>query len=266
LSADDKNLSKTVQEKEPGSAPLRRAATILDAVAAAREGVPLQHICDAVGLPVSTTHRLLQSLLAIGYLAFDAERKRYRIGSRLVRLVHISQDTATIKMQADPLLTALANRFRQTAFLTQLVGEELELVTYALPDEPLGSAIYPGGRFPIHATATGKATFAFQPEAVVDRLLRRPLEKLQPATLADPEAVRRELETVRQLGYAVIDSEFDPGVFAIGCPVISASGSVTFAVALVGLGENMRNDHTIEAYAAALKATARDLATLIARA
>ncbi len=142
---------------------------------------------------MSTTHRLRAEPAGDpppGYLAFDAERKRYRIGSRLVRLVHISQDTATIKMQADPLLTALANPVPSDR-LPDAARRQSWSWSYLCPARrAAGLGDLPGGRFPIHATATGKATFAFQPEAVVDRLLRRPLEKLQPATLADPEAVR----------------------------------------------------------------------------
>lgn len=260
-----KNLSMASDAKEGGSAPLRRAAAVLDAVAAVRDGVSLQQISDAVGLPPSTTHRLTQSLLDIEYLAFDPERKKYRIGKRLVRLVHISQDTATLRMKADPFIRKLADRFHQTVFLTQLSGEELELVTFALPREPFGSAIFPGASFPINATATGKATFAFQPQEIVDRLLAQPLQKLQESTIVEPDAVRRELAKVRERGYAVIDGEYDPGVLAIGCPVISASGSVTFALGVVGLRDKMLSNFSTEEYAADLKTNARDLANLIAR-
>lgn len=51
--------------------PLSRAAHMIDAVAGRRDGVTLKKISDALGLPASTTHRLVNSLMALGYLAMD---------------------------------------------------------------------------------------------------------------------------------------------------------------------------------------------------
>jgi DNA-binding IclR family transcriptional regulator len=252
-------------EESQGSEPLRRAAMILDAVAAARDGTTIQQISHNVGLPASTTYRLAQSLLAINYLNFDAKPKTYRIGPRLVRLVHMSLDTATIQQMADPLLQQLAHDFRQTAFLTQLAGDEVQLVSCALPTEPLGSIIYPGGRLPFHASATGKATLAFQPETVVERCLQQPLRKLQPATIVDPRKIRRELAKIRSLGYAVIDSEFDPGTLAVACPVLTDHENVIFAVGIVGLKVRMLECGSVENFGAALKSAAHSLAALLKR-
>jgi DNA-binding IclR family transcriptional regulator len=255
--------AKPRKTAEPGSAPLRRAAHILDIVAAGQGELALQQIADAVSLPVSTTHRLIQSLLAVGYVSLDRQRKTYRVGQRLTRLVHMAMATATLAQIAQPALKRLADRFSQAAFLTRLVGDELRLASYVLPAKAEHTLVFPGDNFPIHASATGKATFAFQPEDVIERRLQKPLEKLQPATKTDLDAVRAELADVRDKGYAIIDSELDPGVFAVACPLRPAGADVVFAVGLCGMEYVMRERFPLETYVEALKGAADELAGLI---
>jgi DNA-binding IclR family transcriptional regulator len=261
--ASEARADRAKPDKEPGSAPLRRAAAILDVVAAGRGGHNLQQIADALSLPASTTHRLIQSLLAIGYVSLDAQRKTYRIGSRLTRLFHMAMDTATITQIAEPTLRRISDRFSQSAYVTQLVGDEMLLATYVLPASGPGAGVFPGHSFPINASATGKATFAFQPPEVIERRLSRPLEKLQPATKTDVDAIRAELEEVRIKGYAVIDSELDPGVFAVACPIRIPNSDVVFAVGICGMEHAMRESFPLHTYVEALKEAADELALLL---
>jgi len=263
---DDSPASSFVSKplgKQSGSAPLRRAALILEVVAAGKGEITLQQIAHELSLPVSTTHRLIQSLLGIGFLMLDSQRKTYRIGERVTRLVHMSMDTATIAQIAQPVLTGLADRYSQVAYITQLVGEEVRLATYVFPSNSKQALVFPGQIFPIHATAAGRATFASQPAELIERQLRRPLEKLQPETNTDPDAVRAELAAVRKRGYAVSDSEVDPGVFAVACPVRSAHSHVIFAVGINGMAHEMHALCPVETYVEALRRAADELARLI---
>ena len=68
---------------------LGRYATVLDAVAASPNGLILAEIMRATQLPRGTAHRLINSLLRVGYLEQRENRKIYVLGNRLIRLLHM---------------------------------------------------------------------------------------------------------------------------------------------------------------------------------
>ncbi len=246
-----------------GSAPLRRAAAVLDVVVASRRGLPLQVIADSVDLPLSTTHRLLQSLIAVGYVELEAESRLYTGGARLQRLLVMSSGSATLAALAEPVLRSLAEKFAQVAYITGLAGDSVELQAHVLPRAASSALVYPGNLFPVHATAAGKAIFAFQSDDVIAAKLAEPLERFQPGTIVDAPALRAELARVRESGFAVIDSELNKGVFAVACPVKVPRAGVLHAVGLVGLKEQMLSGFEIAQYVAALQEAARDFANVL---
>jgi DNA-binding IclR family transcriptional regulator len=252
-----------VPPREGASGPLSRAARIVDAVAVARNGLTQQQIADVVGLPPSTTFRLVRSLIAVGYLAFEADRKVYHLGRRIIRLFHMRMAAERIQALVEPVLHDVVHQFNQICYLTQLRNDEVRLVAFSMPHNANRTLIYPGETSLIHAQAAGKATFAFQDPELIERHLARPLAKLQPNTKTDPREIRRELAEVRRKGYAITDSEFEQGVFAVSCPVNDPKTGVIFAIALAGFKSQLFERHKLVDYVSALQAAAQSLARIL---
>jgi DNA-binding IclR family transcriptional regulator len=250
---------KEAREAGGPSMPLSRAAHIIDAVAGLREGVTLKKISDAVGLPASTTHRLVNSLLAIGYLAMDEQDKTYHLGRRLVRVMHVAFGARNVQALADPTLSRLLRQFGQVFYVNQLVVDKVRLVAFALPEVAERALIVPGEYSPIHATASGKAIFAFQDEAIIARQLAAPLRKFLPNTLTDPTAIRDELTRVREQGYAITHSEFEMGVTAMAVPIDIPYAGVVFSIGVTGLEQQIFERYPIETYVDELRSAAVEL-------
>jgi DNA-binding IclR family transcriptional regulator len=247
------------------SAPLSRAARIVDVVASAPAGgLTLNQISDGVDLPLSTTHRMVQSLLGIGYLAISEDRKYYQIGRRLMRVVHAAMGTTTIQSLAEPVLSDMVRRVNQVCYLTQLLAGQVRLVAFSMPESRDRSLLQPGETSPIHASAMGKALLAYQDADLIERHLAKPLPQFQPGTITDPALVRAELKQVRERGYAVSDSEFEAGVFAIACPVELPRVGVVHAVGVVGLKSQMFGRLSLADYVGELQVAARELAGVLA--
>jgi DNA-binding IclR family transcriptional regulator len=88
-------------------------------------------------------------------------------------------------------------------------------------------------RWPAHATSTGKVLLAALSDEGLDALLKWPLQALTPRTITDRRALRRELQRVRDRGYATGIEELEPGYMAVAVPVHGRDGQV---VAAVGIG------------------------------
>lgn len=258
----DTNIVKAA--KDPTSMPLTRAAQVIDAVAATKEGVTLKKISEAVGLPASTTHRIVNSLVAIGYLATSENDKTYHLGRRLVRVMHVAFGSRNVQAVADPILSRLLRQFGQVFYVNQLIVDKVRLVAFAMLEVAERALIVPGEYSPIHATASGKAIFAFQERSAIDQQLAKPLQKYLPNTIIDPEIVREELEHVRKQGYAVTHSEFELGVTALAVPIDIPYAGVVFSIGVTGLEQQIFDQYPIETYVAELRDAALELRSSLA--
>jgi DNA-binding IclR family transcriptional regulator len=123
--------------------------------------------------------------------------------------------------------------------------------------------VIPGEYSPIHATAGGKAIFAFQDQAVIDRQLSQPLKKILPNTITDPALVRKELDSVRRQGYALTRSEFGMGVTAIAVPVDVPDAGVVYSIGMAGFESHLFDRFSLKAYVSALRHAAAELSSIL---
>jgi DNA-binding IclR family transcriptional regulator len=214
---------------------LARYALILEIVAASRSGLSLTEIMRGTGLSSGTMHRLLNSLLDIGYLAQLEGQKTYHFGPRLIRLFHLAHSRATLTALVQPVLQELVARFGETAFIAKLNANAVESVASAMPENIHQSYVQPGRVMPINAAASAKAIFAFQPKKVLSKQLAAPLRKYTAKTIVDPARLRRDLEQVRTQGFAICADELDPGVLSYACPIQLTGVGVIYSVGIVAL-------------------------------
>ncbi len=244
------------------SNPVRRISSIIDVVAASRNGMTLVEIANAVGLVPSTSHRTVNILMDIGYLRISPETKTYHIGDRLKRVLLLELGTESLKELAKPAIVELAEKFFETAFVAQYTSSGVQLIDYYFSTRGSRTLVHPGYEFPLHATAVGKAVFAFQSDALIEEELSKGLKRFMPATLSSRKAVRKELALVKERGYAINDSELDPGVYAIAAPLVLADNSVVGALAIVGIRDRLLKTAPEEEIAASITQAAKELSNL----
>lgn len=242
------------------SEPLRRLATVLDAVGSSMGGLTSSQIAAIANLPMPTVHRTLRNLLALGYVENDGQGTPYRLGARLLHLIRHSirrEDLATV---AAPILQRLADTLGCTAFLARRAGQTLgDSIVEVLPKRRGRSIVLAGHDLPLHATASGKIFLASLGPTELAQYLARGLEACRPATITAPELLRRHLALVRQRGYALCKDECDPGVYAVAAPVHLVHQGVLFAAGAVGLKERMFGSGGEKRLAKLAKSTAQEL-------
>jgi hypothetical protein len=60
------------------------------------------------------------------------------------------------------------------------------------------------------------------------------LRSYTPRTIVDPRLLWKELENIRQRGYAIDDEEYSPGIRCVGAPIRNASGRVFASISVSG--------------------------------
>lgn len=214
---------------------ITRYAAVLGAVSMHRNGLSLSEIARETGLPKGTVHRTIRALISVGYLSEGSGHASYHIGPKLLRILHSGLDPEPINHLVQPTLETLVETFKETAYLTKLVGVESLPIAVLVPKGLSQAIMHPGRLMPPHAAASAKAIAAFQEPELLDKILEQPMVKYTQDTLTTLRDVRDHLARVRDCGYAECINEIDEGVMAIAVPVRLDDVGVIYSVAICGL-------------------------------
>lgn len=204
---------------------LSRGLGILVELGRHPDGLALTELAKLVGLPVSTTHRLLTDLAELGFATADPETKRYSVGLRVLELAQGVALGRTVGAAAAAPMAALTVETEETTILSMLDGPEIVYIQRIDPNRRVRISAYVGQRGPAFCTSTGKILLAALPDDQRRAVLSlTDYERYAPNTSTDPVAVREEIEGVAKTGYAFADGEYDPDIRAIAVPVMGPDG------------------------------------------
>ena len=194
-------------------------------------GMTSQQIESAISLPRTTVFRLLRTLCAQQML--EKREKKYYCGADLMNigLQVISADR--LHQIAIPHVQRLALKTGHTAHLAvPHHGSALIVEVFDSP-HPLKVASRPGMRALMHCSSTGKVFLAFLYYDNIDLIFaEQTMEKCTDNTITDVPQLRKELQKVMALGYAVDDQEYHPDVRCVAAPVRDNRGVVVAAIGI----------------------------------
>jgi IclR family acetate operon transcriptional repressor len=196
---------------------VERALDVLEALAEHGGEAGLSEIAARTGLPYGTIHRLLQTLLARGYVRQESDR-RYALGGGLVRLGGVAE--SMVGVWAQPYLTKMVELSGETANLAVLEGDFVVYVAQVPSPRRLRMFAEVGRRVLPHSTAVGKVMLAGRPPAEAVAVFERTgMPRRTPNTITDMTAMLTELDLVKARGYALDLGEEELGVHCLAVPV-----------------------------------------------
>lgn len=214
------------------AAALDRAAAILGAFDAEHRELTLAALVARCGLPRSTTHRTADRMLRLGWL--DKPGDRYRIGERLFEISGLAPVRHELREAVLPFLQDLYAATKVAVQLGVLRGPEILVVEKITGHRPLPMLSQVGGTIPTYCSGLGRAILAHSPPEVVDEVIAAGLPARTPRTLTTPAALRRELATVSDRGYAADREEGNVGISCVAAPVFGPLGEVVAAISVTG--------------------------------
>ncbi|HVY56600.1 MAG TPA: IclR family transcriptional regulator [Xanthobacteraceae bacterium] len=202
-----------------------RAIDILNLLADAGEPLGVREIARRLDLAPSNVQRLIKTLAKAGFVEQTEGTLRYKVGYRAFRVGSAFMGQTNLYSAVMPELYELASR-HITGFLGVLRDRSV-LYLATVPSEGTVAVTHrPGSQTHLHSTAMGKALLAEMSDDAIRNLLgERPLPRLTPRTKVSLSQLLKDVEVVRQTGYATSEEENRHGFFSAGAVVRDASGT-----------------------------------------
>jgi len=247
-----------------GTQSIERAFSVLECLAASARPLGLTDIARAVGLNPSTTHRLIRALVAAGYVEQEPSSDHYQLGIGIAVIGQRALEHSGYHL-ARPILDDLRERTGESVSLGVRRDDEVVVIEQATSPSPLRFDHPAGAEIAMHASAMGKVLLAFAATAPATTIAALgPFEPFTERTHTTTKQLTRELERVREQGYATNNEERHIGVCGIAAPVRSQSGRAHAAVGIQGPSVRLTPARLDELAPMVVRA-ANDVAALVIR-
>jgi DNA-binding IclR family transcriptional regulator len=218
----------------PSVQSVDRVLSILEAVAASPEPVPLSQLTQLLGINASSAFRLANTLKRRGFLANPTGGKSYVLGPSMWRL---SRDYDWSKMLisiCNEHLRVLVERTGETAHFAVREGRQVFFVDHRASTRQ--NIVVPGhtGEFaPLHSTAHGKALLVDFDERELKELLgASQLKTYTTRTIGSIPELARSCARIRIDGYAIDDGEYLEDVRCVAAPIRDKEGVIVASIGI----------------------------------
>ncbi len=214
---------------------VEKAFRIIEQIVSHQEkGLSFSDVVSSTKLPKASTHRILKSLVHLGYLRYDKEIGRYFGNIKLSFLGAEVMAHFDLKQFVRPHLLKLQAETRHPCHLGIRSGDVGVYLDKLESSKPFGIKLFSdvGRSFPLHCTAMGKVLLTFLDPSTRRQILGGKLEAFTPNTITELAALDKELKRIRRDGYAIDHEEITRGIMCVAAPVGSRESDTIAAISV----------------------------------
>jgi IclR family KDG regulon transcriptional repressor len=215
---------------------VKRAVDVLELFQKNVPELGVTEVARELSLGKATVARLMYTLRENGFLTKAGNSEHYRLGWKVCLLGDIFLSTINLREVALPFMKELNTATNETVDLCILSGHMrmwLERLESNYEVRPMSVV---GRLGPLHAGAAGKVLLGFMPEQEWKNYLdKEELTSFTKNTVTNKEALQKEIDQIKEQGYAVSYEERVPLVNAVAAPISDHLGQVVASLGLSGL-------------------------------
>jgi len=211
-----------------------RTLDILELIADSPDELSLSDISNKLGIPISSLHALVNTMVKREYLKKDQLSNRYNFGQKFSQLMTAYVNKINLVSLAEPVIDKIRSLCEEAISMAVLDGDSIRFI-YFRPATSLVQVVSTiGSKLPAHATGSGKTMLAYlKEEEIDDRYPEESLPTITPNTISRKSDLKRAILEASRLGYAYDDEEAEPGVWAVASSICNAEGYPVAAISIV---------------------------------
>lgn len=222
---------------------LERGLLIMEHLMNFPQGLQQSEIASQLRFSRTSVFRVTMTLLEHGYLVRDPETKALRLSRKLIAMGNRALGEDNLVAVSLDILKKLRDAVKETVLIGTIVDCELVVLGQVLGSLPFKFSVDLGARLPIHTAAPGKAILANlaggECRQIVDQM---PFTRFNERTITSAGAFLRELETVREKGFALDQCEQLHGIHCVAAPVFNRHGYPIAAAWITGPADRIRTE------------------------
>jgi IclR family KDG regulon transcriptional repressor len=220
-----RNHSYNRVHEKIASSTVVKALNVLDVLANLCDqqpaGASVSEIARQSGENPSSICKHLAAFQQIGLVEQDSHTERYRIGTYSLRLASLTLKTLNIRDISAPYLRQIADQTGETVHLVIRDGLRVVYIDKVESSKTIRMHSQIGLRNPMYCTGVGKAILAYSPLALVDAVLAEGTISFTDHTLTSREALLKDLDKIRERGFAIDDGEHEAEVRCSAAPILN---------------------------------------------
>src|SRR4051795_2143708 len=201
---------------------LAKGLVVLEAFKAGATQLGNMELSTLTGIPRPTVARLTHTLAELGYLRYDSERAKYRVGARALRMAHPLLADMQFRQVARPMMQELAQSVRGTVSIGLLDATSMIYVETARSGDVGPHVPDIGMPISVVMTAMGRAAAATLPQADAAQLEERIASEDTELWSAFRETYRAGLAQCASRGFCTCFGEYIASIHAVAAPLFHA--------------------------------------------
>lgn len=216
-----------------------RTLAIFELFSVRQETLTVGDVSKCLNIPQPSVSMLLKNLANMGYLEYDATRRRYAPTLRVTLLNSWLLDRYEGTAQFVPVLKSLLDELQETVFIGMQNSSTAQYILVMTPRDRKSLLITSGMHRSLTCSAMGRILLSMKDEAELHRWIRRCNSES-----TDPRFRVREgpyldlIANDRRNGFAETSGDISPGFGAIAVAVPSPFGGTPLAI---GAGARIKN-------------------------
>lgn len=212
---------------------------------AEKGALSVTELAKEMGVDKSTVSRVLETLRKHDMVQLEKNSRKYHLGFRLMYLGERMASSIEIIDIARPVLMEVSRYLGQSVHLCAYNKASVYVIDQIVSSLPYTMSARIGMIEPLHSSSVGKCILAYRTEQRREEILEDyEMTPYTERTITDKDALREELERIRQRGYSLDDEEMFLNVRCIAVPIFDYHGSVRYSIGISGplgimSGENL---------------------------
>lgn len=218
---------------------LSRGLQVLKEIMNSEKSTSANELCAKFDIDKSTMSRLVTTLISEGFAKYIDNTKEI-IYTDVMSTLSKKKKEAMIIQQTTSLLHEV---FTQTDECSYVAVYDDNMIVHLnqidTSNRILKNRDTVGSHSPLHATAMGKVVLAFSDDIDTSKLS---LDEYTHSTITNLKRLQLNLHTIKELGYAIDDEEFEYGLRSVAVPYFSKNGEFIGAIGVSGLAARLSSE------------------------